>query len=168
MSRGRTRGSNPTPKVMGHDHGTDHATLTRGSRGALSLLPARAAVPAGAGLLGLRHGAPGARAHAGDLSRLGPAAIFLALGGQWGKAITLVAWGAIAIGLVDNLLYPFLVRSRMRLHTLPVFFAILGGVSLFGAAGIVVGPLILSVTDALIDVWRRRTAQGRTADRAAT
>ncbi len=56
----------------------------------------------------------------------------------------------------------------MRLHTLPVFFAILGGVSLFGAAGIVVGPLILSVTDALIDVWRRRTAQGRTADRAAT
>ncbi len=96
----------------------------------------------------------------------GPAAIFLALAGQWGKAVLLVAWGAIAIGLIDNLLYPFLVRTRMRLHTLPVFFAILGGVSLFGAAGVVLGPLILSVTDALIDVWRRRTAQGSTADTA--
>jgi predicted PurR-regulated permease PerM len=96
----------------------------------------------------------------------GPAAIFLALGGQWGKAIVLVAWGAVAIGFIDNLLYPFLVRTRMRLHTLLVFFAILGGISLMGAAGVVVGPLILSVTDALIDIWRRRTAHGRAADTA--
>jgi predicted PurR-regulated permease PerM len=78
--------------------------------------------------------------------------------------VVLVAWGAIAIGFIDNLLYPFLVRKRMRLHTLPVFFAIVGGVSLFGTAGVVLGPLILSVTDALIDVWRRRTEQERRAD----
>jgi predicted PurR-regulated permease PerM len=96
----------------------------------------------------------------------GPAAIFLALGGEWGKAVVLVGWGAVAIGLIDNLLYPLLVRKRMRLHTLPVFFAILGGISLVGAAGVVVGPLILSVTDALIEIWRRRTAHGRTADTA--
>jgi predicted PurR-regulated permease PerM len=96
----------------------------------------------------------------------GPAAIYLALSGQWGKAVVLVGWGAVAIGLIDNLLYPFLVRTRMQLHTLPVFFAILGGVALIGAAGVVVGPLILSVTDALIDIWRRRTAHGRTADAA--
>lgn len=96
----------------------------------------------------------------------GPAAIFLALNGQWGKALVLVAWGAIAIGLIDNVLYPLLVRKRMRLHTLPVFFAILGGIALVGAAGVVVGPLILSITDALIDVWRRRTAHGRVADTA--
>ena len=93
-----------------------------------------------------------------------PAAIFLALGGQWGKALVLAGWGACAVGLVDNLLYPFLVRKRMQLHTLPVFFAVLGGVALVGATGVVVGPLILSVTDALMDVWRRRTAHGRTAD----
>lgn len=96
----------------------------------------------------------------------GPAAIYLALGGQWGKAIVLVVWGAVAIGLIDNLLYPLLVRKRMRLHTLPVFFAILGGVALVGAAGVVVGPLILSGTDALLHIWRRRTAHGRAADAA--
>ena len=89
------------------------------------------------------------------------------MGGQWGKAIVLVGWGAVAIGFIDNLLYPFLVRKRMRLHTLLVFFAILGGISLVGAAGVVVGPLIISVTDALIDIWRRRAAHGRTAGSAA-
>jgi predicted PurR-regulated permease PerM len=98
----------------------------------------------------------------------GPAAVYLALSGQWGKAIILVAWGAVAIGLIDNLLCPFLVRKRMQLHTLPVFFAIVGGIALIGAAGVVVGPLILSVTDALIDVWRRRTAHGGTADAAVS
>lgn len=86
--------------------------------------------------------------------------------GHWREAVALVAWGAIAIGLIDNVLYPLLVRTRMRLHTLPVFFAILGGIALFGAAGVVVGPLILSITDALIDIWRRRTAHGRAADTA--
>jgi predicted PurR-regulated permease PerM len=88
-----------------------------------------------------------------------PTAAFLALGGQWGKALLLAGWGACAIGLVDNVLYPFLVRKRMRLHTLPVFFAVLGGVALVGAAGVVIGPLVLSITDALMDIWRRRTAR---------
>jgi predicted PurR-regulated permease PerM len=96
----------------------------------------------------------------------GPAAAYLALSGQWGKAIVLVAWGAVAIGLIDNLLYPFLVHARMHLHTLPVFFAIVGGIALVGAAGVVVGPLILAVTDALIDIWRRRTAHGAAAEAA--
>lgn len=86
-----------------------------------------------------------------------PTAVILALTGQWIKAVILVAWGATAIGLIDNLLYPYLVGSRMRLHTLAVFFAMLGGLSLMGAAGVVLGPVTLAVTLALLDVWRRRT-----------
>jgi predicted PurR-regulated permease PerM len=69
----------------------------------------------------------------------------LALNGQWGKALIVAACGAIAIGLIDNLPYPLMVRKRMRLHTVPVFFAIVGGIALFGAAGVVVGPLVLSI-----------------------
>src|SRR5688500_10349855 len=38
-----------------------------------------------------------------------PTAIFLALDGNWGQAFILVAWGAVAIGCIDNLLYPILV-----------------------------------------------------------
>jgi len=42
------------------------------------------------------------------------------------------------------------------MHTVPVFIAALGGIVAFGATGIVLGPLILAVALALLDVWRRR------------
>jgi len=93
-----------------------------------------------------------------------PAALYLAATGAWIKAAILVAWGAVAIGLIDNLLYPMLVGHRLRFHPLPVFFSIVGGLGLFGAAGLVLGPLILSVTAALVELLSRRTAGGRAAD----
>ena len=95
-----------------------------------------------------------------------PTAVFLALHGQWGKAVVLGLWGGVAIALIDNLLYPMLVGNRMRLHTVPVFFAIVGGLAVFGFAGVILGPVILAVTDGLIDVWRRRTSGGQTAETA--
>lgn len=96
-----------------------------------------------------------------------PAAVFLALEGQWWRAVILVSWGAVAIGLIDNILYPVLVGKRMRLHPLPVFVAVVGGITLFGAAGIVLGPVVLSITEALLDVWQRRTADGGTIEAGA-
>ena len=96
----------------------------------------------------------------------GPAALYLAVNGEPGKAAVLVAWGCVAIGLIDNFLYPMLVGKRLRLHPLLVFIALVGGIATFGMAGIVLGPVALSVTDALIEVWKRRTAFGGTAEAA--
>jgi predicted PurR-regulated permease PerM len=95
-----------------------------------------------------------------------PAAIFLAATGSVGKALILTVWGTVVVGLIDNLLYPMLVGDRLRLHTAAVFVAIVGGLALFGASGLVLGPVILAVTQALIDIWRRRTRGGRTAEEA--
>ena len=89
-----------------------------------------------------------------------PAALFLAIQGEWNKALLLAGWGALIVGLVDNLLYPMLVKNRMRMHTVPVFIAVLGGLFAFGATGIVLGPLILAIALALLDIWRRRMALG--------
>ena len=91
-----------------------------------------------------------------------PAAAYLALRGDWTKALMLASWGAIAIGLIDNFLYPFLVGNRLRFHTLLVFFAIVGGLSLFGASGVILGPLLLATADALLEIWKRRIALGET------
>jgi predicted PurR-regulated permease PerM len=93
-----------------------------------------------------------------------PAAIFLAATGQVGKAVILAAWGAIVVGLIDNLLYPVLVGKRLRMHTVPVFFSIVGGLMFFGAAGLVLGPVVLALAAAVLDIWRRRTAQGKAAE----
>jgi predicted PurR-regulated permease PerM len=97
-----------------------------------------------------------------------PTAVFLAITGSWGKALILASWGAVAIGLIDNLLYPMLVGRKLAFHPLPVFFSIVGGLSVFGAAGLVLGPLALSVTAALLEVLRSRTSGGATADSRTT
>jgi predicted PurR-regulated permease PerM len=96
-----------------------------------------------------------------------PAAKFLAARGQWGKAVILLLWGTVVVGLINNLLYPILVGKRLRLHTVPVFFAIVGGLAVFGATGIILGPVILALTDAILEIWRRRTAAGRPAEEAS-
>ncbi len=63
-----------------------------------------------------------------------PAAAALGSQGQMGKAILLVVWGLFVVSSVDNLLFPALVGQRMRMHTVPVFLATIGGLFLFGAA----------------------------------
>jgi predicted PurR-regulated permease PerM len=94
----------------------------------------------------------------------GPITLFLLLTGSWEKALILLAWGCLAIAMIDNFLYPFLVGGKLRLHTVPTFFAIVGGVALFGASGLVLGPMTLAITIGLIDIWWRRTAEGQGAE----
>lgn len=85
-----------------------------------------------------------------------PAAIYLLATGEATKAIVLIVWGAVVIGTADNFLYPMLVGKDLRLHTITIFFAVLGGVAAFGASGLVMGPVIFALGDALIEVWNRR------------
>jgi len=98
----------------------------------------------------------------------GPVAVFLVLSGSWVKAVILVAWGALAVSTIDNFLYPHLVGGRLRLHTIPTFFAIVGGIELFGPAGLILGPVALAVTIGLLDVWWSRTTGGHTAEQTAS
>ncbi len=94
-----------------------------------------------------------------------PAAIFLGLEGSWDKALILAAWGGIVIGLIDNLLYPILVKEKLRLHTVLVFIALLGGLIVFGVAGVVLGPVVLAIAVVLLETWRRRMAHGQAAEK---
>jgi predicted PurR-regulated permease PerM len=93
-----------------------------------------------------------------------PIALYLLLTGSIIKAIVLIAWGALIVGSVDNVLYPYLVGDKLRLHTVPIFFSVLGGLALFGPAGIILGPMALAITIALIDVWWHRTEHGYAAE----
>lgn len=93
-----------------------------------------------------------------------PVAAYMALQGEWGKAAILTGWGGVVIALMDNFLYPVLVGGRLRIHTLPVFFAMFGGLFVFGSSGIILGPVTLAITLALVEIWRRRTAGGATAE----
>ena len=53
------------------------------------------------------------------------------------------------------------------MHSLLVFFSVLGGLLLFGAAGLVLGPAAVAAADVLLEVWRKRTAGGRAAEESS-
>lgn len=85
-----------------------------------------------------------------------PASLYLILSGHWVQGIILIGWGAGVVGTVDNFLRPYLmgVSGQMRMHTLLIFFAVLGGVQVFGFLGLFVGPVILAFTITLLGILR--------------
>ena len=89
-----------------------------------------------------------------------PAVAFLFFTGETPQAIGLLVWGAIAVGLVDNILSPKLIGSGMRLHPLLVLLAVLGGIMFFGPVGIFLGPLSLSLLFALLSIYADVSRRG--------
>lgn len=79
-----------------------------------------------------------------------PAAIFLIIGGQMPEGIGLLLFGAIIIGNIDNLLRPRLMGHDTSLPDLMILFGTLGGLALFGMAGIIIGPVIAAL---FISIW---------------
>jgi predicted PurR-regulated permease PerM len=90
-----------------------------------------------------------------------PAALVLALQGNWGRALLLTGWGFLIVHPVDNFLGPVLVGTKLRLHTLLIFFSVIGGLAAFGASGIVLGPVIIAIAISLFDIRRRRAGYAR-------
>ena len=86
-----------------------------------------------------------------------PASLILFAQGSVGSGIFLLCWGAALVGTVDNLVRPLVVTARLSIHPLLVFAALLGGVRAFGAIGILIGPVSLAVTAALLQIVRDKT-----------
>jgi len=82
-----------------------------------------------------------------------PAVCYLVIVGSWGKGIFLAAWCALVVGSIDNFLRPFLMKGEDGISSVYLFFAILGGIQLFGIVGILYGPLILGVTAILLYLY---------------
>ena len=83
-----------------------------------------------------------------------PATIILLATGHWVKAVILLAWSSAFVSLVDHLVRPYVIGSRMKMNTFFVFLSLLGGIKAFGMLGIFVGPLVVSVTFALLGILR--------------
>ena len=93
----------------------------------------------------------------------GPVALYLGLTGHWGKAALLALWGGFIVSTIDNILYPILVGSHLRAHTTIILLSVLGGIALFGPIGIVLGPVLFTITTDLLEIWHNRTSGGTVA-----
>lgn len=69
------------------------------------------------------------------------------------KAVIFIVFQVIVVGGVDNFLRPMLIEGSVRMHTLLIFFSILGGISYFGILGMFFGPLIFAIATTLLEFY---------------
>lgn len=84
-----------------------------------------------------------------------PVCALLALMGRPVAALLLLAWSLMVVGTLDNALRPMLLKGEMHLHGGLVFFSFIGGIMVFGAVGLLVGPLALAMFMTLLRIGQR-------------
>jgi predicted PurR-regulated permease PerM len=87
------------------------------------------------------------------------AALIMLLQGKTGWALFLVVWAILPVGLSDNVVKPLLIRGKVELHGAVVFFALLGGLAVFGPIGLLAGPLVVSFFLAVVRMWGREEGE---------
>jgi len=78
--------------------------------------------------------------------------IMLLLGNTW-EGLTILLFGGLVISTIDNLLRPALVGRDIQMHSLLVLFSTLGGITIFGITGFVIGPVITALFLSIITIY---------------
>ena len=90
-----------------------------------------------------------------------PSIIFLFVTGNIPAAVGLLIWAVIVVGTIDNFLTPLVVGGKTNIPPLLILFSVLGGISLLGPVGILMGPLTVSLLYTLISIYRNEFKQNQ-------
>jgi predicted PurR-regulated permease PerM len=82
-----------------------------------------------------------------------PAAILFFASGDWKRGVILAAFGFGVVSMVDNVLRPWLLSGRARMNGLLVLISLLGGVSVFGSLGLVLGPTLMATAIGILRTY---------------
>lgn len=94
------------------------------------------------------------------------AAALILLTGHTGMAIFLALWGVLAVGLIDNVVKPLLIKGKVEMNGAIVFFSLIGGIAAFGTIGLLIGPLVVALFLALLRMYHRDVSpRGRRLDK---
>jgi predicted PurR-regulated permease PerM len=84
-----------------------------------------------------------------------PVAGYVAYTSGWTAALILVAWAALVLAVIDNVVKPLAMGHGTGLPTVALFFGLAGGIEAYGPLGIFAGPAVIAVFAALLRVYRR-------------
>ena len=90
-----------------------------------------------------------------------PAGVYLILAESLVRGVILLACGALVVSTIDNVLKTYLISGRTQLPPLILFFAILGGLRVYGVLGVFVGPLLLALVIDAVTLYRDISAERR-------
>jgi predicted PurR-regulated permease PerM len=82
-----------------------------------------------------------------------PLGILMAIAGHGLRAIVFLVLAAFFVSFVDNFLKPVILGERLSIHPLLIFFAILGGLNIFGFNGLILGPLIVIIFLDAVEIY---------------
>ena len=82
-----------------------------------------------------------------------PIAVYLLFIGEIWQGIFLLVWGIAVVSTVDNLIRAYIVKDKAGVHPIIIILSILGGISVFGFWGVVLGPLIISLTITVMHIY---------------
>jgi predicted PurR-regulated permease PerM len=88
-----------------------------------------------------------------------PVVLFLFLSGSLVQAIGLLVWSVIVVGLVDNFIGPQLMSRGNNMHPFIILISVLGGLSLFGPIGFLVGPVVVTLFLVLLEIYNHYIVQ---------
>lgn len=83
-----------------------------------------------------------------------PAVLYLFAVDAAAQAIGLAIWSTVVVGLVDNFLMPFIMGKGFTVHPLLVLLAVVGGIIFFGPIGLFLGPLVVALLSALLEIYK--------------
>ncbi len=76
------------------------------------------------------------------------------------KGIMLFLYGVLIISSLDNLLKPYLIGRRAKIHPVLVLLGVLGGLAFFGFIGFIIGPLILAIFATFLEIYEKEKIEG--------
>lgn len=94
-----------------------------------------------------------------------PAIAYLVFIGNASAAVGLLVWAIVAIIIVDNLLGPYLMSRGNNLHPFVILLSVLGGISVFGPIGFIIGPVVVSLFVVLLEIYMQSIAIGKRSTR---
>lgn len=83
----------------------------------------------------------------------GPAVLFLFIMNEWKSAVFLLVWCGVLVTSIDSILRPLMIRDSANLPVLFLFLSILGGITVFGALGLLYGPMIIGLVAVMLDLY---------------
>ena len=89
----------------------------------------------------------------GTIAIMVPAIIYLAVTGDVVNAAGLAVWALLIVILIDNMLGPHLMSRGHNMHPFLILLSVLGGISLFGPIGFIVGPVIVTLFIVLLEIY---------------
>lgn len=88
-----------------------------------------------------------------------PAVFFLLYNGEIVSGVALAVWAGFIVGMVDNIIGPYLMSRGNNLHPFIILISALGGISLFGPIGFIVGPVIMTLFMVLLEIYNQYIVQ---------